>query len=161
MKTKDKARTTALQRPETRFFDEMDRAFDALTHQGWLQPFRGLWPDWAPLAEGQDVQMPRIDLIDRKTEVLVRAEVPGIGKDDLTVELTGELLTIAGERKHEEKTEEGNVYRAEISRGSFLRTIRLPCEVNPDKVDAVFENGVLEVHLPKLEPAAKQRIDVK
>jgi HSP20 family protein len=161
MKTKDKARTTALKRPETRFFDEMDRAFDALTHHGWLQPFRGQWPDWAPFVEGGDVQLPRIDLIDRETEVLVRAEVPGIGKDDLKVELTGDLLTIAGERKHEEKTEKGNVYRAEIARGSFLRTIRLPCEVDADKVDAMFENGVLEVHLPKLEPAGKQRIEVK
>jgi HSP20 family protein len=161
MKTKDKARTTALQRPETRFFDEMDRAFDALTHHGWLRPFRGLWPEWAPFAEDQDVQVPRIDLIDRESEVLVRAEVPGIGKDDLKVELTGELLTIAGERKHEEKTEEGNIYRAEIARGRFLRTIRLPCEVDAEKVDAVFDNGVLEVHLPKLEPAAKQRIEVK
>jgi len=161
MKTKDRVPSSALQRPEPRFFDEMDRAFDAMTHQGWLRPLRDLWPAWTPMAEGLDLQMPRIDLVDRDGEVLIRAEVPGVEKKDLEVDLTGDVLTIRGERKQEDKTEEGNVYHAEIARGSFLRTVRLPADVDAEHIDAVFANGVLEIHLPKLEPASKQRIEVK
>jgi HSP20 family protein len=161
MKTKRKETTTALQRPETGFFDEMDRAFDTLMHRGWLRPFRDLWPEWQAFETDVDVQVPRVDLIDREAEILVRAEVPGIDKEHLEVDLTGELLTIRGERRKEEKTEEGNVYRAEIARGTFVRTLRLPAEVDADKVEATFENGLLEIHLPKLATTKRQRIELK
>jgi HSP20 family protein len=107
------------------------------------------------------MQLPRVDLIDREAEILVRAEVPGIDKEHLEVDLTGELLTIRGERRKEEKTEEGNVYRAEIARGTFVRTLRLPAEVDADKVEATFENGLLEIHLPKLATTKRQRIELK
>jgi len=161
MKTKRKETTTALTRPETGFFDEMDRAFDALMHRGWLHPFRELWPEWQPFTTDVEVQMPRVDLVDREAEILVRAEVPGIDKEHLDVDLSGELLTIRGERRKEEKTEEGDVYRAEIARGTFVRTLRLPAEVDAEKVEATFKDGLLEIHLPKLATTKRQRIEVK
>jgi HSP20 family protein len=161
MKTKRKETTTALTRPETGFFDEMDRAFDALMHRGWLRPFRDLWPEGQAFWNEAEMQLPRVDLIDREAEILVRAEVPGIDKDHLDVDLTGDLLTIRGEHRKEEKTEEGNVYRAEIARGTFVRTLRLPAEVDPEKVEATFRDGLLEIHLPKLATTKRQRIEVK
>ena len=161
MKTKRKETTTALTRPETGFFDEMDRAFDALMHRGWLRPFRELWPEWQPFTTDVEVQMPRVDLVDREAEILVRAEVPGIDKEHLDVDLSGELLTIRGERRKEEKTEEGDVYRAEIARGTFVRTLRLPAEVDPEKIEATFKDGLLEIHLPKVETTKRQRIEIK
>ena len=161
MKTKRKETTTALQRPETGLFDEMDRAFDTLMHRGWLRPFRDLWPEWQPFTSDVEVQVPRVDLIDREAEVFVRAEVPGIEKEHLEVDLSGELLTIRGERHKEEKTEEGNVYRAEIARGTFVRTLRLPAEVDPEKIEATFKDGLLEIHLPKVETTKRQRIEIK
>ena len=161
MKTKRKETTTALTRPETGFFDEMDRAFDALMHRGWLHPFRELWPEWQPFTTDVEVQMPRVDLVDREAEILVRAEVPGIDKEHLDVDLSGELLTIRGERRKEERTEEGDVYRAEIARGTFVRTLRLPAEVDAEKVEATFKDGLLEIHLPKLATTKRQRIEVK
>ena len=161
MKTKRKETTTALTRPETGFFDEMDRAFDTLMQRGWLRPFRDLWSERQPFTTDVGVQVPRVDLIDREAEILVRAEVPGIDKEHLDVDLTGELLTIRGEHREEEKTEEGNFYRAEIARGTFVRTLRLPAEVDAEKIDATFKDGVLEIHLPKLATTKRQRIEVK
>jgi HSP20 family protein len=161
MKTKRKETTTALTRPETGFLDEMDRAFDALMHRGWLRPFRDLWPEWQPFTTEVGVQAPRVDLIDRETEILVRAEVPGIDKEHLNVDLNGDLLTIRGEHREEQETEEGNIYRAEIARGTFARTLRLPAEVDAEKIEATFKDGLLEIHLPKLATTKRQRIEVK
>lgn len=161
MKTEDRETRKGLQRAEPGLLDEMDRAFDAFLRRGWMRPLRDLWPDWAPMQPGLELAMPRVDLIDREDEVLVRAELPGVTKDDLKVELVGDLLTIAGERRHEEKVEQGNVFRAEIGYGSVSRTLRMPVEVNPDQVTASFENGMLEVHLPKQATAKRQKIEVK
>jgi HSP20 family protein len=103
---------------------------------------------------------PRIDVLDREGEVLVRAEVPGVDKEGLKVELAGQMLTIGGERHQEEKEEKGDYFRSEIAHGSFSRTIRLPEDVSLDKVTAEFKDGMLEVHLPKTEPTEHRRIDV-
>ena len=161
MKTRDKE-SKALQRHEVGFFDEMDRTFDTLLNRGWMRPFREMWPDWAaPIQTDLEMRIPRVDLVERETEFLIRAELPGIEKKDLHLDLTGDVLTIRGERKHEEEVEEGNVYRAEIRRGSFSRTIRLPTTVKADEVNAEFDNGMLEVHLPKVETTPRQKIEVK
>ena len=166
MKIRTKDTSKALQRHEAGLFDEMDRAFDALMgrglmNPGWLRPFRELWPDWAALNADVEVRMPRVDLIDRNDELMIRAELPGIEKKDLELELNGDLLTIHAERRHEEKTEKENYYHAEIGRGSFSRTLRLPTDVITDQVQANFDKGVLEVHLPKKEATETQKIEVK
>jgi HSP20 family protein len=166
MKLKTKDTNKALQRHEAGLFDDLDRAFDTLMNHGlmgpgWLRPFRDLWPEWTAAQPETEVRLPRVDLIDRDTELLVKVELPGIDKEDLKVELNGDLLTIHGERRHEEKTEKENFYRAEIARGSFSRTLRLPVDVIADQVQANFDKGLLEVHLPKKEATAAQKIDVK
>ena len=161
MKTKRKELMEAVPRRELDLFDEMDRAFDTLFHRGWLRPFRDLWPEWGRFEERMEFMTPRVDVIDRDEEILVRAEVPGVEKEDLHVDLTGQLLTLRGERRREEKEEEGEYFRAEISRGRFSRAIRVPEGVDFEKAKAEFKDGILEVHLPKTHKTERRHIEVK
>lgn len=160
MKTKRTEMTEPVSRRELTLFDEMDRAFDNLLHRDWMHPFREIWPEWARLEQTLEIR-PRLDVVDRETEILVRAEVPGVDREHLEVELAGDLLTIKGERKLEETKEEGAFFHTEIARGSFSRTIRLPSEVVLDETAAEFKDGVLEIHLPKMEKTERRRIEVK
>jgi HSP20 family protein len=140
--------------------DEMDRMFDTFLHRGWLRPLRDTWPEWARFDEAYGFGAPRVDVLDRDDEVLVRAEVPGVEKKDLHVDLSGQMLTIRGERRREEKEEKDNYFHSEIAHGTFSRTLRLPQEVAADKVTAEFKDGLLEVHLPKTEPTEHRSIEV-
>jgi HSP20 family protein len=151
----------AVPRREIDVFSDMDRMFDTLLHRGWLRPFREMWPEWSMLRELPELVTPHVDLIERDEEFLVRAELPGVEKKDLKLVLSDDLLTIRGERRHEEKTEEGEVYRAEIVRGAFSRTIRLPETVDFEKAEAKFKDGMLEVRLPKTHKTERRRIEIK
>jgi len=161
MTTKRKEMMQAVPRRELDVFDEMDRMFDTLLHRGWLRPFRELWPEWGRMEERMEFLTPRVDVIDREDEILVRAEVPGVEKKDLQVDLTGQLLTIRGERRHEEKEEKGEFFRAEIESGSFSRTIRVPEDVDFEKAKAEFKDGMLEIRLPKTHKTERRHIEVK
>lgn len=160
MKTKRREMTEAVPRRDITLFDEMDRLFDTMAHRGWMHPFRELLPEWTGVDETFTIT-PKVDVVDREAEILVRAEVPGVDKDNLQVELAGDLLTITGERKQEETKEEGAFYRSEIAHGSFTRTIRLSAEVAFEETQAEFKDGVLEIHLPKTQKTERRRIDVK
>ncbi len=92
---------------------------------------------------------------------MVKAELPGMDKDNIEVNLTDHTLTIKGEKKKEEEIKEKDYYRAERSYGSFFRTVELPKEVHSDKVKAHFKNGILEVRLPKTEEAKAKEVKVK
>ncbi|MGZ8198903.1 MAG: Hsp20/alpha crystallin family protein, partial [Burkholderiales bacterium] len=89
-----------------------------------------------------------------------KVEIPGIKKEDLHVSLTGNMMTIKGETKTEEKEEKGDYYRCEISRGSFARSVMLPAEVDDSKAKAEMKDGMLEITLPKLEQAKKRDIKI-
>lgn len=161
MTSKRKELAEVVPRRELHLFDEMDRMFDTLFHRGLFRPFRETWPEWATAAETFDLLAPRVDVIDREEEIMVRAEVPGVDKKDLAIDLNGQLLTIRGERHREEKEEKGEYFRAEIARGSFTRTIRLSEEVDFEKARAEFRDGMLEVHLPKTHHTERRRITVE
>lgn len=102
---------------------------------------------------------PRIDVVDSKEEVVVRAEVPGLDRDDLDVTIASELVTIKGERKDSLESESECFYCRETSFGSFERQVPLPERVVPDRAEATLRNGVLTLHLPKAEP--KQAVKIK
>lgn len=104
--------------------------------------------------------MPKVDVIDRDDEVVVRAEIPGVAKDDLDISVTDNTVTIKGETKRESKEEKGDYYRCEISRGTFARTLPLPANVDSDSAKAKFEDGVLELTIPKVEKAKRRTIKV-
>jgi len=161
MTSKRKELAEAVPRRELHLFDEMDRLFDTLFHRGWLRPIRESWPEWAGFGEAFEMTAPRVDLIDREEEILVRAEVPGVEKKDLEVDLSGQMLTIRGERRREEKKDEGEYFRSEIAHGRFTRTLRLPEEVDFEKARAEFADGMLEIHLPKTHKTERRRITVE
>jgi len=137
-------------------FEGFDRMFDEFFGRGWMRPFRR---DWLAFPEFE-MTIPKVDVIDRDEEVVVRAEVPSVKKEDIEISISGNLVTIKGETKKEEKEEKGDYYRAEISRGSFSRMVSLPADVDESKAKASLKDGVLELTLPKLEKAKRRTIKV-
>jgi HSP20 family protein len=135
-------------------FDEMERMFSEFFGRSALRPFR--WE--RPFAAELGAVAPALDVVDRDDEVLVRAEVPGVRKEDIDVSISGNMLTIKGETKHEEKEEKGDYYRCEISRGAFARTVTLPADVDEEKAKASLTDGVLELRLPKVEKSKRRTI---
>ena len=101
---------------------------------------------------------PQIEVREEGRNLVVNADLPGVKKDDVKVECTGEGLIIRGERKRESEENRGGVYRSERSYGSFARMIPLPDGVEPDKIEAHFKDGVLAVRVPIPESQrSKQR----
>jgi HSP20 family protein len=142
------------------FFDRMERLLESLMPRSWLRPRRE-WPSWRELTAPLEGWLPRIDVIDRDQEIVVRAELSGVAKEDLDVSITNNRLTIKGSVRREEKEEKGAYYRAELSRGAFTRALTLPAEVEGDKAKATFKDGILELTLPKVEAAQKYAIKVE
>ena len=141
----------------TRWERDMDRMMDDFLGRR----FRPWWPDRLFRAEDLEIRAPAIDLFEEKDDIVVKAELPGMTKENIEVNLTDHTLTIKGEKKKEEEIKEENYYRAERSYGSFLRTVELPKDVHGDKVKASFKNGILEVRLPKTEQAKTKEMKVK
>lgn len=156
----EKAISKPAVRPALTPWEEMDRWFDNWLSQGWLRP-RFEWPAWAEQRLPFAGRAPRVDLIDREHELVLKAELPGVEKKDLDVSMTDDSVTIRGSSSHEEKEEKGDYYRCEISRGSFSRTVALPCAVDQAKVQASFRDGILELTMPKVSEAKRKRVDVR
>lgn len=93
--------------------------------------------------------MPAIDVFEKEDKFVVKAELPGIKEEDIHVSVVGDTLSIKGEKKTETEVKEEDYYRCERNYGSFYRSIPLPSNVDADKIEAAFEDGVLEVALPK------------
>ncbi|HKK13567.1 MAG TPA: Hsp20/alpha crystallin family protein [Gammaproteobacteria bacterium] len=142
-------------------FEQMERMFESFGPWGMMRPARWDWPSWGEPGTAIENRLPRVDVVDRDTEVVVRAEVPGVNKDDLDVSLNHNTVTIKGTVSREEKEEKGDYYRCEISRGSFARTVALPAEVDGNRARATFRDGVLELTLPKAEGSKRHSIAVE
>ncbi len=108
-----------------------------------------------------DIQYPRLDVENRADEVLVTAELPGMEEKDFNIELSGNRLTIRGERRQSNEKKTGNYTYHECSFGSFTRSVALPAEIDAGKVKADYKSGLLTVRLPKTETAKAKRIPVK
>jgi len=129
---------------------EMDRLWDSF--------FEG-----RPSRKVEEVEewSPTLDVSETKNDLVVKAEIPGIDPKDIDISLANEMLTIKGEKKQEKEEKEENYHLIERSYGSFARTIRLPREVQSDKISASYKNGILKVTLPKSEEAKKKEIKIK
>ena len=101
-----------------------------------------------------------LDVYREKDDLVVKAELPGIQKKDLDISLEGDVLTIKAEKKEEEVTEYAERYVSERRFGQFLRKMELPFAVDTEKITANYENGVLEMRLPKSEKAEPKRIEI-
>jgi HSP20 family protein len=109
---------------------------------------------------GGSVWSPPVDVFDNDDEIVLKAELPGLGPDDIDIEVDENVLTIKGERKFEEKVEEGRYYRLERAYGSFSRSLALPQGVKADEISADFEGGVLQVRVPKADEVKPRKIAV-
>ncbi len=138
--------------------DEMRREMERLFEEFFEPARRRRW--WGrPSAEG--VIVPNIELYDRKNEIVLRAEIPGVEKKDIDLTITENALTIKGEIKRQEEVKDEDYYAAEIRYGTFSRTIPLPVEVDSENAKATYKNGILEIVLPKKEEAKPKEIKVE
>jgi HSP20 family protein len=141
-------------------FEEFERFFDQIAPRMWLRSMRR--PRGVPVeAEELEKWTPSIDIIEREKDVVVKAQVPGVKKEDVRVSLSGNLMTIKGETKHEEKEEKGDYYRCEISRGAFSRMVTLPADVDEKNAKAELRDGMLVVTVPKLDQAKRTDIEIQ
>jgi HSP20 family protein len=122
---------------------------------------RPWWPERWLRADEMEISAPVVDVFEEKDDIVVKAELPGIEKDNIEVNVSDHHLTIKGEKKKEEEVKQEDYYRCERSYGAFLRTLELPADVKADKVKAAFKDGVLEVRLPKTEEAKAREIKIK
>ncbi|MCW8923893.1 MAG: Hsp20/alpha crystallin family protein [Gammaproteobacteria bacterium] len=140
--------------------EDFERMFDDFFSRHWMRPFSFERPSWSHLPAPFEGRTPSVDVVDRDKEVFVKAELPGVDKDDVEITMTGNSVTIKGETKAEEKEEDGDYHRCEISQGSFSRTVSLPSEVDTDKAKARFKHGVLKLTIPKVKKTTRKNIKV-
>ena len=142
----------------------------------WLDPFRDLssiqdrmnqiFEDALSRTRGREEGLgtgmwtPAVDIYENNDSVVVKAELPGVEKDQIAVEVKDGILSLRGERKFEKEVKEESYHRIERSYGSFQRSFSLPVTVDQEKVTAQFKNGVLEVKLPKKEQDKPKQIKV-
>ena len=110
---------------------------------------------------GQRMWAPALDISERKDAYVVTVEIPGVKPEELDITLEDGLLTIQGERRFEQESGDQQWHRVERRYGGFRRSITLPSQVQPDQIEASFENGVLKVIVPKAEEARPKKITVK
>jgi len=104
---------------------------------------------------------PSVDISETKDTYVVKAELPGLDANDIKVSISGDMLTLKGEKKKEKEEKDENFHRMERYCGSFQRVFRLPTEVKTDKIKANFDKGILKVVLPKVEEAKQREVEVK
>ncbi len=150
-----KKESKGLTKAETGFFspfEEMERWFE----EAFRRPFFA--PSWMPRLKFPDVgpMYPTVDIFEDGNNVVVKAELPGMKKEDIEVNISDDVITISGEKKSEDKVEKKDYFRLERSYGSFTRTLQLPAETQTEKAKASFKDGVLEVRIPKTEAAVQK-----
>ena len=121
--------------------------------------FDGFFGRSAPTGAGRR-WIPAMDLVETEDHFVLRADLPGMGEEDVNIELEDSTLTIAGERKSEHEANGEGYYRLERASGSFQRSLTLPKGVDPEAVTANFDRGVLEVRIPKPEERKPRRISI-
>ena len=146
------AKRFAVTRWEPRLLQDMRDRF--------LGPTEALfdWPVyyWRRLATFEREYVAPLEVYERDGQTVVRLEVPGMKEEDIDISVTDGLLTIKGEKKHEEEIKEENYYYSERSFGSFLRTLAIPEGIDESKLTATYDNGILELELPKVGEQKKE-----
>jgi HSP20 family protein len=133
-------------------FAQMDRLFDEI----FKRPFFSLWANRMGEESDRQIFLP-VDVFEDNESVTVRAEIPGVSKEDVSVQLSLDSITISGKKSNESRVQEKDYFRMESSYGSFSRTCHLPSEVVVDKARAQFKDGVLEVRIPKSPESSRLR----
>jgi HSP20 family protein len=155
--------TTSLTSPMTKIeremlttLHEMERWFEDALHRPFLGFHR--FPLTNLLGERRTGDfVPAVDMFEEGGELIIRAELAGIKREDIRVELSGNMLTLSGEKRSEEKVERKDYYRVEQAYGTFSRTLELPEGVNLEEVKAQYNDGLLEIRIPKTAETKKAR----
>jgi len=108
-----------------------------------------------------DVVSPDVDVIEKENKIIVRADIPGMNKEDIHVNVEKDTLTIRGERKKEETIKDENYFCSERFYGAFSRTVKLPFEVDRDKIQARYKNGILSIELLKSKEMLAKEVEIK
>lgn len=157
----EKAEVIPMRRPAElmrRWEEEMEHFFEDF----WRRPLPSLWDLERKMARApMGMRMPALDMFEQADAVVVKAEVPGMTKEEIEITLSGHTLMVKGEKKREEETKDKNYTHMERHYGAFARAIELPCEVKAEMVKATFRDGVLEIRMPKSEEAKKRTVKVK
>ncbi len=138
--------------PLTLFRGEVDRLFD--------QFFGGASPRSAESSTAFSSWYPSLDVAESDTEVTLKVEVPGLNPKDVELSLSGNMLTVQGEKREESEEKEKDYYVSERRFGSFRRTIELPDTIDPESINAEQRDGILTVRLKKTKGGSKKRIPV-
>jgi HSP20 family protein len=104
--------------------------------------------------------LPPADITETEDRVFIKAELPGIEDKDIELSLSGNMLTIRGEKKHAKEEKGENHYLGDRFYGSFRRTFQLPVDIEPDKTEATFDKGVLKISVPKVEESKSKKIEI-
>lgn len=110
--------------------------------------------------EATGAWLPAVDIYEQGDNLVLQAEVPGVGRDDLDVRVEGNVLTLSGERKQQKEIKDEQFHRLERSYGKFVRSFTLPVGIDTDRIKAEFRDGLLTLTLPKAEEAKPKRIKV-
>jgi HSP20 family protein len=121
---------------------------------------REAWETRTPVLY-RSAHAPRTDIYEEKDELILKVELPGISKSGIDISLEGDSLTVRAERKPEKVSEEATYYSCERHFGQFSRTVSLPFPVDAEKVSARFQNGLLEIRLPRAEEAKAKQVEIK
>ena len=140
-------------------FRELERRLEEAFSDGWRFPSRWDVPEWSKFNKLK-FMTPRVDIVDRDDDILVRADVPGVKKENLDITLTDNTITIKGNTSEEKKEEKGDYFRTETMKGSFTRTMYLPSDIDGNRAESTFRDGVLEVVVPKLDKAKRIKVNV-
>ncbi|MBN2290539.1 MAG: Hsp20/alpha crystallin family protein [Candidatus Glassbacteria bacterium] len=124
----------------------------------WADPFVDLFDLWA--SDNRDSGL-RVDLVEKDDHYVISAELPGVKSEDLNISVDNDVLTISAEKRDEFEGQEGGVYRRERSFGRVSRSFQLGSQVDVDKIDAEYKDGVLKLTLPKVEKAKPREVKVK
>ncbi len=134
-----------------RMREDMDRLFESMSVPDMFAPMETARP------------FPAVDVFEKDNNIVVKAEVPGLKKDDLEVAATEEAISLKGEFKQEEETKEGGYVRREMRTGKFFRSIPLPSQIKPDEARASFRDGILEITAPMAEQVQtrEKRVEIQ
>ena len=142
-----------------RMEDVFEHRFPRRWMEGFFEPESWKWPFMGDVEQAFEV-FPKVDILDKADALVVRAEMPGIKKEDLEITIAGDRLTFEARREFKEEEKKDEFYRHEMAYGRLFRTVHLPVEIRVDEVKAELENGILEVYLPKVEELTPHKVEV-
>jgi HSP20 family protein len=137
-----------------RELEEMERRFEDILGRPFLSSV------WRRLPIEERGWAPAIDVFEKEDKFVVKAELPGMKEEDIDISVVGDTLTIKGERKAETEVKEEDYYCCERSYGSFSRSLAVPPNVDAKKIEASFEDGILEISLPKAPEVKPKKVTI-